>query len=116
MVYIYIYIYTHIHTYGCVSKPPTGILYGGADSIHFWYFKAFKPDKERARTWTCFDTIILLVPHTERGRTWSWLMMIFHTKVHNSMRSACFFVSLFPIQNALERGVGSKFSKANEIE
>ena len=43
-------------------------------------------------------------------------MMILHVKVHNSMRSACFFVSLFPIQNALERGGGSKFSKAKEIE
>ena len=32
------------------------------------------------------------------------------------MRSACFFVFLFPIENALERGVGSKFSKAKEIE
>ena len=43
-------------------------------------------------------------------------MMIFHVKVYNSMRSACFFVFWFPIQNALERGVGSKFSKAKEIE
>ena len=66
--------------------------------------------------WTCFDTIILLVPDTERVRTWSWLMMIFHIKVHNRMRSACFFIFLFPIQNVLERGVGSKFSKAKEIE
>ena len=43
-------------------------------------------------------------------------MMIFHVKVYNSMRSACFFVFLFPIENVLERGVGSKFSKAKEIE
>ena len=43
-------------------------------------------------------------------------MMIFHIKVYNSMRSACFFIFLLPIENALERGVGSKFSKANEIE
>ena len=40
----------------------------------------------------------------------------FAYKSINSMRSACFFVSLFPIQNVLERGIGSKFSKAKEIE
>ena len=43
-------------------------------------------------------------------------MMILHIKVYDNMRSACLFVSLFPMQNVLERGVGSKFSKATEIE
>ena len=43
-------------------------------------------------------------------------MRILHIKVYNSMRSACFVVSLFPIQNALEHGVDSEFGKAKEIE
>ena len=44
-------------------------------------------------------------------------MMILHNMiVHSSMRSACFFVFLFPIKNVLERGLGSKFSKAEEIK
>ena len=56
--------------------------------------------------WTSFNTIILLVPHKERIGAWSWLMVILHVKVYNSMRFACFLLSSFPIKNVLGRGVG----------